>query len=68
MIYSINLGMQSQSVTPNFRDSTGQIVKDSGILCALFNQQIIVATHYRITFILSGFGVHAIYVASILHD
>jgi len=41
MIYSINQGIQSQSITPDFRDSkTGQFEKDSGLLCALFNQQI----------------------------
>jgi len=43
MIYSISLGIRSQFITPDFRDSTGQIEKDTGILCALFNQQIIVA-------------------------
>jgi len=47
MIYSINLGIQSQSITPDFRNSMGQIEKDSGLLCALFNQQIIVASNSK---------------------
>ena len=36
MIYSIRLGIQSQSVTPDFRDSNmGQFEKDSGLFLCL---------------------------------
>ena len=45
MICSTDLRIRSQSVTPDFRDSTGQIEKDNDV-CALFNQQIIVASKF----------------------
>ena len=48
MIYSINLDIRSQSVTPDFRNSNmGQIEKDSGLLCALFDQQVIVDSNSK---------------------
>jgi hypothetical protein len=50
MIYSIRLGIQSQSITPDFRDSTGQIEKDNGILCAFFNQQILWLQILRVSY------------------
>jgi len=55
MIYSINQGIQSQSITPDFRDSTGQIGKNNGIICAWFNQQIIVASNSKRVVIWSYF-------------
>jgi hypothetical protein len=47
MIHSIRLGIQSQSITPDLRNSKmGQIEKDSDLVCALVNQQIIVASKF----------------------